>query len=176
MTSESMSIEEARRIVRTAAEASAALPGLKAAEKAAQATAYEAELAKEAKAEERRKVAYSVAGKVDVAEKTGRGMCCEEKEWEEAFAAWGAAFATWEASAAALPVLIDADEKRWEALRNWKAVKKTMDAEWWNGGLLAHAQRIVAAADDRRVLRQIVGLNPDAEDTADEVPVRRRTM
>jgi hypothetical protein len=38
---------------------------------------------------------------------------------------------------------------------------------------LAAARRIVAAADDRAVLRQVAGLSPDAND--DSAPVRRRS-
>jgi hypothetical protein len=86
------------------------------------------------------------------AERRARG----KKEWVVAFGAWSAAMeemrAAWEA--------------RVVALRNWKAVQETMDAEWWAGGLLAHAQRIVAAADYWA---------SDA-DTADEATIRRRVL
>lgn len=163
MNGESMSIEEARRVVRAAGEAAEKVVGLMAAEQVAQGAAYAAEVMGDVKALKKRAMAYSAAKKSDVARKVARGMCREEKEWEDAFAEWDAAMEKMRA----------ADEKRSEALRKWKTMEETMGVEWWTGGMLAHARRIVAAADDRAVLREVVGLDLD---TADGAPARRRIL
>lgn len=115
-----------------------------------------------------------------------------EKAVEEEAARVGLAGAPWHKKRAmALAAGVGADAQAWahdmgrqerdkaveeEARRAWDAVeaeRKTMNEAWWSGGRLAAARRIVAAADDRAVLRQAAGLGPDAD--ADSAPVRRRS-
>jgi hypothetical protein len=189
MAGKSMSIEEARFIVRTAEEAVEAIKVVEAEERRAR-DRYERERGSEkdwarwqlnnaqGRTERVKKAAGNGLDPLEVVQAKAVEKCCGA-EWTRMLADAHERKAGEELKARrkeaklANKAWADAWKAQKEADAGVAAALSDKSKTWNNGGRLAAARKIVAAADDQVVLRKASGLKPDAN--TDSAPVRRRS-